>query len=216
MEHLQRNTTIPIPVDIALFSGTTPQTGQATNLTLEVFCLENGYILDLSDGTFKLSPATPTQGMAPYAAFAYDYAVILSQTINWPRGRYRAIINNTSTLQEYTYDFSLGLFVPRELGFSAVYDGTTLSLSVWVEEDGVCQTDYVALNNCKLMDGFGNVLAGGDWGNNAITTDGIFSFEKQVSLTPTSNYIFKCDALVAAPATRPNYSFNLRLGIARP
>lgn len=216
MEHLQRNSTIPIPIDRELYVGTTPQTGQAGNLTLQIMCLENGYRLDLSDGTFKASPATPTQGLTPYSAFPADYSAIVAQTSSWPRGRYRGVITNTSTGQTYTYDFSIGLFIPRNLGFSAVYDGTILTLSVWVEEGGVCQTDYAALNNCKLMDGFGNVIAGGDFGNNVTPVDGIFSFQKPVALTPTTNYIFKCDASVAGPATRSNYSFNLRIGIARP
>jgi hypothetical protein len=87
---------------------------------------------------------------------------------------------------------------------------------VWVEEAGVAQTDFIALNNCTITDCTGTALTDGALGNNSSPNNGVFNFQHAVSLAPVSNYIFNCDAIVAGPASQANYSFNLRVGLARP
>lgn len=215
VEHLPRNNTIPIPIDRALFSGVTPLTGEAANLSLRIICLENGFTLDNTDGQFRLSAATPTRTMAAFTDYSYDYYAIVAQS-SWPRGTYRGIIRHTTTSMEFEFDFTLGVFVPRQLGYTAVYDGTTLNLSVWVEEMGVAQTDFVALNNCAITDSTGHTLTDGNLGNNMSPYDGVFNFQATVALAAVHNFIFKCDAEVTGPSGRSNYSFNLRVGLARP
>lgn len=217
-EHFPRNSTVPVPIDVPLFDGINQLTGQAGNLTLRIICLENGYTLDNADGVFRTSPATPTQSLAAWTDYPYDYAAVIQPDLTkWARGHYRAVVRNSANGREFDYDFTLGMFVPRGLGYSAVYDGSTLNLSVWVEELGVVQTDYIQLSNCKILSSTGTVITGGNLGtNNSPSADGTFHFAAVVALQPVTNYIFTADAVVAAPAGRSNYSYTLRVGLARP
>lgn len=215
VEHLPRNSTVPIPVDRPMFNGVIPLTGEAANMSLRIFCLENGYTLDNADGQFRTGAAQPTRTMAAYGDYAYDYYSIVSQS-NWPRGTYRGIIHHSTSGLEFDFDFTLGVFVSRQLGYTAIYDGTNLNLSVWVEEAGVAQTDFLSLSNCTITDCTGTPLTDGVLGTNSSPNDGIFNFQHAVALAPVSNYIFKCDAAVAGPTGLSNYSFNLRVGLARP
>jgi hypothetical protein len=213
--HLPRQTSFKLPVDIALFSGSSQLTGVAADLSMRLICLDNGYTLDQTDGVFRTSPAIPAFTMSPYTDYPYDYFTVLTEA-SWPRGNYRALIRNSVTLAEYTYDFTLGLFVNRSLGYSVIYDGMSLNLSAWVEENGVAQTDYIALNNCNILNSTGTVIAGGTLGNNTVSTAGVFNFNPTVTLAATTNYIFTADAVVAGPATISNYTYTIRIGFARP
>ena len=104
----------------------------------------------------------------------------------------------------------------RSLGYSAVYNGTALTLSVWVEEDGVPQTDYTAIQNAQLLNAAGNLVTGGDLGNNTSPNNGIFTFTKTLALPAGSNYVFRCTATVPGPDSLNDYQFVLQSGLARP
>ena len=211
MHDVARNASISLPVDVLLFDGETPWSGQAANLTMRVLCLDNGYGLDTADNTFRAAPASPDVSMVAYEAVAHNYYAVLSPG-SWPRGHYRARITHTGG-QEFAYDFSVGLQQDLRLGFSGAYNGTVLTLSAWVEENGVVQTDYTALNSCKILDSAGSQLA--DLGN-LTPTNGVFKVTPTITLVQSTNYIFACTAVVAGPATVANYQFPLRVGLARP
>ncbi len=217
LEHFPRNSTVPVPIDVPLFDGINQLTGQAGNLSLRVICLENGYTLDNADGVFRTSAASPTQSVSAWADYAYDYSLVIQPDLSkWARGHYRATIRHSTSGREFDFDFTLGLFVPRALGYSAVYDGSNLNLSVWVEELGIVQTDYTQLSNCKILSSTGTVISGGNLGTKTASADGTFNFVAAVNLLPVTNYIFTADAVAPAPAGRSNYSFTLRVGLARP
>lgn len=215
VQHFPRNSSISLPIDVPLYNNVTPLTGEAANLALRVICLDNGYTFDNTDGQFRTSPALPTINLTPYTDYTNNYFTLITQS-NWPRAHYRARILHSTSGTEYDFDFTLGIFTSRGLGYSAVYVGGVLTLSMWIEEEGVVQNDYLSLANCQIMDASGNMLADGNLGTNSSPNGGVFSFENSVSLQPGSAYSFRCDAMVAAAATRGNMTFTLQAGLARP
>lgn len=214
VQHFPRNSSIAIPIDIPLYSGITALTGEAANLSLVLVCLDNGYTLDNADGQFRTSPASPSISLVPYTDYPNDYFTLLTQS-NWPRGHYRAKIHHSAG-DDYNFDFTLGIFVPRSLGYSAVYSGGQLTISAWIEELGVVQNDYTSLSSCMVLDSFGNMLADGNFGTNSSPNNGVFNFSQSVSLQPSNAYSFLCNAVVPGAPTRGSMTFALQAGLARP
>jgi hypothetical protein len=213
MLHFSRNPTILLPADVALFNGLTPRPGEAANIGCSVVSLDTGKLLDFSDGTFKTTPTTPSSTVAAMAGFAYDYIVRLS-TSGYPRGHYRALFRQVVTGEEFSIDFSVGMHVERRLGYAAGYDGTTLTLSLWVEENGEAQTDYTTLKNVTILNASGAAVDNGTLPDNSSPSNGVFGFQKTITLAASSVYIVTCKAVVPGPSG--NYEFSLRFGIARP
>ena len=211
-----RNATQGIPVVIALHNPDgSALPGQASALSATVTCLDNGLVLDATDNRFRDSPTAPSIPFAPIAVTPHIYLATLSPA-GWPRGNYHVRTIRSGTNDEFVSAFSLGLNVKRSLGYSAVYNGTALTLSVWVEEDGVPQTDYTAIQNSQLLNAAGNLITGGDLGNNTSPNNGIFTFTKTLALPAGSNYVFRCTATVPGPDSLNDYQFVLQSGLARP
>lgn len=213
MLHFSRNATILLPADVALFTGLTPRPGEAANIGCSVVSLDTGKLLDFSDGTLKTSPTQPSSTVAAMPGFTYDYIVRLS-TVGYPRGHYRALFRQVVTGEEFSIDFSVGLHVGRRLGYAAAYDGSTLTLSLWVEENGEAQTDYSSLKNVTILDSSGAAVDNGTLPDNSAPTNGVFGFQKTIALAASSVYIVTCKAVVPGPSG--NYEFSLRFGMARP
>jgi hypothetical protein len=209
---------------VALYNASgQPRTGEAASTTISIVCLETGYTMDFSDGTFKNSSTvvqpngTVTALPAPFANF-YERRFIVSE---WPRGHYLAKFSAAGG-ETYTEDFTVGLEVDRRLGYSASYDGTVLKLTLWVEENGEIQTDYHALSQCRLLDSNGALIKDlGVW-DRAESGNGTFAIVTDVTLAAHSNFIFDCQAIVSMPFVPgfppppTSYSFPLRAGLQRP
>ena len=188
--------------------------GEASTTKVQVVCLDNGYMLD-SDGTFKTTPGSP---LFATAALPSPYTNLYQHRFNvsaWPRGQYLAMFSAAGG-EAYEQDFTVGLMTDRKIGYSAVYSGTVLTLSVWVEEDGIVQTEYVSLVSCKILNSVGSQITGGGLSDNTSPTAGVFTFVATVALTPNTNYIFDCVAQVAGGTGVTVYQFPLRAGLQRP
>ena len=217
MYHFARNSSISIPLSMLLYDGIVGLNAAQASILCNVICLDNGYIYDTADGTFKTSPVNPSISVSCYGAGNWLNGYYARLSIGaWVRGHYQCKFRHTPSGQEFATDFTVGLYMRRALGHSAVYSGTVLTLSAWVEEEGVIQTDYVSLTNCRILDSAGVVIAAGTLADNNTPSGGIFRFAPTVTLTPNTNYIFAATANVAAPATVSAYSFPLRVGLARP
>jgi len=215
--HYPRNGSIKLPFSAALFDNAgSPITGQASTTTCTIYCPMNGYRLDSTDNTFKTNPTAPNHTTtAETSSFANIYKHTFDVT-NWPRGIYLAHIAATTdgVTRYYQQDFSVGLFVERKLGYSAVYSGSQIVLSLWVDEGGVAQADYVSLNNCRLLDADGEPFA--EFGDRATPTNGVFTVIQAVELAVGFNFICDCVATCHGPAGTADYQFPLRVGLARP
>jgi hypothetical protein len=213
MMNVPRNPTVPLPIDVPLYTGLTPMVGEAANLSCTVMCIDNGYQLD-SDNTFKQNPISPNFAMTPaFAAFQNVYRTVF-QPYGWPRGHYRALSHHTSGL-DFAREFSIGIDVVRRLGFSMIYSATNnFRMSVWVEENGDVQSDYTSLTGISIMDMGGNTVATMD--DNDSPLNAVFSFDEIVTLTANTHYMLTCTANSPGPAGFSTYSFPLMIGIARP
>ena len=217
MDHFPRTATISVPVTALVYDGTAPKISDTANTLTSVICLDNFYGLDFADNTLKATPGTATSanGVPTLTGFTNAYYKKLVAGA-WPRGHYLAKTRNSTLASDYFYDFSLGLYIERKLGYSAAYTGSILTLSVWVEEQGLAQTDYVSLASVRIYDSAGTVITGGTLADNAAPSNGVFRFITTIALSPSTNYLFSCIASVAGPATTSNHQFPLRFGFARP
>ena len=215
MLHLPFNTSLIVPIEVALYDGFEQRAGAAGDLTAQVTCLESAERYDVSDGQFRADPDTPDLSLvARSSPHTHIYFNNLPISTNFKRGNYRVLIRDTATGEEFFQEFSLGIAVNRTLGVTAVYDGTDLTLGLWVEEDGEIKTDYSAISSCKLVD-----HAGADVASGGLTlsgpTNGIFSVTKTIALASGSAL------LVAGIATCPkpgsgNFTFPVRSALIRP
>jgi hypothetical protein len=215
VQHFPRNSTVPIPIDVPLYSGTVPLSGEAANLSLVLICLENGYTLDHTDNVFRTGAVLPGQSLVAFTDYSNDYSALIVPS-GWARGHYRGHVHHSISGQDFNFDFTIGLFVERRLGLSAAYINGYLTISMWVEEGGVIQTDYTSLQNAVIMNSAGVPLVDGVMGNNSSPTSGIFQFIQAVNLAASTSYIVRCDAHAPAPATISPYVFTLANGLARP
>lgn len=214
VEHYPKNATVKIPIDVVLFNGTTQQTGEAANITVRYICLDNGQTYDWNDNTFKQTPTTPTQGVTAFTGYTYDYYHVLNvSAAAWKRGHYRALFRHSSSGKEYAFDFTLGLCTPKQLGISAVYDGSTLRASLWVEELGEVQSDYISLDNVTIRTSSGATLS--VVGNLTVPTNGVFNFSHVVGLDAITQYVIDADATIGG-YNGANYVFKLRQALVRP
>jgi hypothetical protein len=213
VEHYPLNVTIKVPLDVILFNGITPMTGETGNLTANVVCLDTGKVFDLSDNTFKTSPSSPNFTIVAGGVRTHWYSFLLDTTAAaWKRGHYRARWVHSGG-REFAYDFTLGLVTNRGLGVGAAYDGSTLKCSVWVEEFGEAQTDYASLDNVKILGPTGALLT--TVGNLTVQTNGVFNFNQVVDLSSVTQYILTADATVAGYQAT-SYVFKLRQSLVRP
>lgn len=211
MLHFSRLPVQVIPFDATLFSGVQPRTGLTLNLRF--ICLDNNLFYDWADNTFKSSPGTPTSNLAAQTGRTHRYFKNVDIG-GWRRAHYRAIVTCSTTAEEWETDFTVGIKADRRLGYSAVYDGAILTLSAWVEEDGIVQSDYTDLDSVNLYDASGSVVASG-W-NPSGPTNGIFKFQQTVSLPANTNYVFSCSAICPGAGGLSDLSFPLRVGLSRP
>lgn len=210
MLHVARNPTVRLPIDVPMFDGYAPMSGEADNLSVRIMCMDNGYTQDI-DGVFKLNAAAPFKSMTPYSKYSNIYGLTLSPG-SFLRGHYRAITTHTSG-QVWYADFGVGLFVDRKLAYSAVYDGVSIRMSAWVEENGDAQTDFTWIRNVCIKDMSGNIVSVFD---DVAGSDGLFVVQFSAELLANHNYFFECLAEVPGPDTCPPYHFPLRVGMARP
>jgi len=213
--HLPFNTSMILPIEVALYEGMTPLTGSAGDLTAQVTCLESAERYDTADGQFRASPASPGLALAARGApHAHVYFNNLAITTNFKRGNYRVWIKNNDTDEEFFQNFTIGLHVNRTLGVTAVYDGTDLTIGVWVEENGEIQTDYTGISSCKLVDNQGADVASG-----SITlsgpTNGVFYATKTIELDSGSALLIAGVAACPKPGSG-SFSFALRSALIRP
>lgn len=213
MLHLSRNPSITVPVDVSMYDGFTPLSGEEDNLSGKVMCMDNGYTLDI-DGVFKDNPAAPYFSMVPYSRYSNVYQKTLEPS-SWPRGHYRAWVFHT-TGQAWAYDFTLGLHVEHRVAYAAVYTGTALQMTLWMEELGVAADDVVGFKDVKVTDMAGNVLLDVPFLPPLIGSPGVFTLNADVLLAANQNYTLSATARVGAPATKNEYLFPLKIGLARP
>ena len=234
MIHYLRNGSIKLPFNVALFDANGKlRSGESSTTRCEVYCLANGYRLDSGDNTFKEIPDFPDHPTTslyyapiidldlpeggdppplPSPPFSNVYKHEFDVT-NWPRGIYLASFIAAGN-EYYQRDFSVGLMVERKLGYSAVYNGTQFTMSLWVEEDGIAQTDYISLDNCRLLNAAGVELA--NLGSKTNPVNGVFQISATVGLAHGTNFIFDCVAVCHGPEDTPDYRFPLRVGLVRP
>jgi len=221
MIHFPRHGSIKIPFNVALFDASgQPRLDEEETTVCMICCQANGYFLNRIGNYFEVAPPEPTHLVTakltgPFLG-VYQCAFDVS---SWPRGIY--IANFTAENKGggeypelYQQEFSVGLMVDRRLGYSAAYNGSLLTMSLWVEENGVAQTDYIALDDCRLLNAAGVQLA--NLGNKTSPTNGVFQITAAVNLAATTNFIFDCVAVCHGPEDTPNYRFPLRVGLARP
>jgi hypothetical protein len=210
MIHWPKLPTLTVPIDITLYDVVTPRTGEASHISVKFLCLDNGLLYDFAVGNFSASPGTPTTGVTAVSNRYY----VMQDVGPWPRGNYRAIFVHNTSGEVWNCEFTVGMKADRRLGYSAVYNGTALTLTVWVEEDGVAASDFSTLDSPQLLDSNGvNYVSG--WTTNG-PTNGVFYFQQTVDLPQTTNYVFCCTAVVPGPSGTPNYEYPLKVGIARP
>lgn len=214
MLHLPRNTTFRVPVEVSLFDGLTPLTGQAANLGLQIRSLDDNTILDNVDGQFRTTPATPSQSMAarpsPNAHIYYNNVPITTQ---YKRGFYQGVVTNSVTGEVYVIDFSVGISLDRRLGVTAKYDGSVLTLGVWIEEAGVVQTDYTSITSALLLTHEGVALPNGGLSFSE-GTNGTFYATKTVAISAGTAYMVQLSASVSRPGGL--LTFPLRSELIRP
>jgi hypothetical protein len=229
MIHFPRNVSVTIPFPVLAFNPSAPSSpwsGEAAHTTTRVMCLDNSYEYDFTNALFAATPAGSSTGSVACptktggSGNAWNNTYIESLDVGtWPRGHYVVQIINDGTdasgnQQVWSQDFSVGVYLQRGLGYSAVYDGATLTVAAWVEENGETQTDYLSMTGAKIYNADGSILA--TLTDNTTPVNGIFTFEATVGLTAQTAYVLEVIAAVAGPATLGNWQFKLRTGIARP
>jgi hypothetical protein len=212
MVHIPKNSMMPLIVDAAVYDGLVRLEDEEANLYTNIFCLENGYVLDSGTMQFTATPVSPNFPVTQWESFKHMYYTRL-QTNTWRRGQYRGLIRHTSG-QEYALDFSIGLFTNRKLAHSMAYTGTNLKVSLWIEENGELQLDYVQLKDITIVDMSGTLI--GTLPDNSSPSNGIFSWDQAITLTANRHFILKATAVVPGPVGMANYSFPVALGVVRP
>lgn len=228
MIHYPRNASVTIPFSALAFNPAAPSTpwaGESSHMTARVMCLDNQYEWDFTNAIFAATPAGATNAVTAPAktgasgtAWNNVYAAAFDVG-TWPRGHYVVQITNDGTdssgnKQVWSQDFSVGMYVSRQLGYSAVYDGTTLTIAAWIEEAGEAQTDYASLTGCTLYNSAGTVIA--TLSSDTAPVNGVFTLTAAVTLTPSTPYVLEAVATVAGPATTTSRTYRLRTGMARP
>ena len=97
----------------------------------------------------------------------------------------------------------------RKLGLTASYDGTTVKLGLWLEEDGLRQTDVTSITDVEI---FNAVTASRvvDLGDDTIdSADGVFYFAGAASLAYNTPYYVK------ATVNKGGYSYSMQAGLVR-
>jgi len=96
-----------------------------------------------------------------------------------------------------------------QLGYTASYDGTSLGLSVWVEQGGQVITAS-SITGARLLAANGTPMSGAAWADNSSPTNGVFSYSLNLTINAATRFIFDCSATVGG------VSFPLRFGMSRP
>jgi len=229
MIHFPRNASVTIPFPVLAFnpaSPSSPWSGESAHMTTRVMCLDNSYEFDFTNSVFAATPSGASTGSVTCptktggSGNAWNNAYVESLNVGvWPRGHYVVQIiddgtDSSGNQQVWSQDFSVGMYLQRSLGYSAVYDGATLTVAAWVEENGEVQTDYLSMTAATIYNSDGSILT--TLTNNTTPVNGIFNFEATVGLTAQTAYVLEALAAVAGPATGSNWQFKLRTGMARP
>lgn len=214
---------------VNLLSGGTPRTGEGSSLQLSIFRLHDGYVYDATEGgfvargsatnyQFAMSQITTTGILASLYKVSVAFTDTNENNAKWQRGHYVAGIRHSVTGEEWWEPFTVGVSTPKRLGHTLVYDGTNIDLNLWVEEDGVVQTDYISLRNTAITSADGtevlslSVLTPSDltdaFGNSFRVTD------QAVTLNAGTQYLLSCNARVMIDGA--NADFPLRIGLVRP
>lgn len=95
------------------------------------------------------------------------------------------------------------------LGCTAVYDGTTLNLTVWVEKQGQLVAP-TTLKNARLLDASGVAIAGATWADQSKLAASVYTYTVMVAINSSARVIFDCVVTV------DGVDVPLRCGMARP
>ena len=99
--------------------------------------------------------------------------------------------------------------VERKLGLTASYDGTTVKVGLWLEEDGQRQTDVTSITDVEIFNAATDALVVDLGDDLADSADGVFYLSGAASLAYNTPYYVK------ATVNKGGDSYSMQAGLVR-